>query len=473
MTSLSSAKTSGVNGGNGQIADEEIAAGLDGGFSPSPFAGWAWGAALAMLYPLVLITPLGIFVIMHPASDRWPIAEAGAECAVVGFTILAMQFVIGARLRWIEAPFGLDVLLVLHKLMALVATGLLLAHPLLVAWGESWSLLTRVHARWYFWAGRAAALILILHIGVSLGRLVMRLSYERWRRVHNVSALSILSLGFAHSAAIGQDTRGGGLVVWSMPAAVAIGCWIHHRVLRPALLRRRVPFRVVGIVAEAPQVWTLTLRPVGHHRLRFVPGQFQFLRLFGEGMPSDEHPFTIASSPTRSRDVTVTVKECGDFTSQIARARPGDLATIHGPFGRFSHTLHPPTEELIFVAAGVGITPLMSMLRHMRDCRFSQRVLLIYASRSLKDVLFANELRDMEAGVCPMLKVIHVLSSPSACWDGETGRLDADRLVLLCGELKHKSFYVCCPSPMTAGLVRGLKRLGVKPRHIHTDYFSH
>jgi ferredoxin-NADP reductase len=152
--------------------------------------------------------------------------------------------------------------------------------------------------------------------------------------------------------------------------------------------------------------------------------------------------------------------------------QPGDWATVHGPFGRFSHTLHPDEQELVFVAAGVGITPHISMLRYMADVREPRRVLLVYASRTPADILFHEELRSMEAAGLPPLKVVHVLSDPPADWPGEAGRLDSDRLMQLAGGPAGKAFYLCCPPPMTEALIRGLRRHGVSSARIHTDYFS-
>jgi len=229
---------------------------------------------------------------------------------------------------------------------------------------------------------------------------------------------------------------------------------------------------MIGVKSEALHVWTLTLEPGGGRSFHFAPGQFQFLRLYGAEVPAEEHPFTIASSPVRSGQISLTIKESGDFTAGIGRVRPGDRATVHGPFGRFSHTLHPDEEDLVFVAGGVGITPLMSMLRYRRDRGDSRRVQLAYASRSAADVLFADELESMQAGRYPVLKVVHVLADAPPSWVGETGKLDADRLARLCGGVEGKAFYLCCPPPMTAALIRGLRRAGVSPRRVHTDYFS-
>jgi len=420
---------------------------------------------------MLAAAPLAIFAALNRVADHLRMAEAGVDCAVVGLTILALQFMITARLSWVEAPFGLDVILVFHRAMALVATLLLCVHPVLVAREEGWSLLTGLHVRWYIWAGRLTFALLLLQVIVSVSRRVIRLSYDQWRRLHAPIALAILTMGFTHSVAAGEDMHGGGLFVWCAVMAAAFGIWLYSRVARPRLLLRN-PFRVVGVKSEAPHVWTLTLEAPRGRPFHYAPGQFQFLRLHGAEVPSEEHPFTIASSPARSDRISLTIKESGNFTAGIARVRPGDHATVHGPFGRFSYTFHPEEDDLVFVAGGVVITPLMSMLRSMRDRREPRRVLLVYASRLATDLLFTDELEAIQFGQHPVLKVVHVLSDAPPSWVGETVRLDADRLVSLCGGIEGKSFYLCCPPPMTAALIRGLRRMGVSPRRIHTDHFS-
>jgi ferredoxin-NADP reductase len=168
----------------------------------------------------------------------------------------------------------------------------------------------------------------------------------------------------------------------------------------------------------------------------------------------------------------VTIKESGDFTSTIGRVKPGDLATVHGPFGRFSHVFHSNGDDLVFVAAGIGITPFMGMLRYMRDRRESRRVLLVYANRGAEDIAFRRELESIESGGFPALQTIHVLSRPSEGWAGPTGRLDAESLRSLCGGFSGKAFFVCCPPIMASGLIRGLRNAGVGPGRIHADYFG-
>jgi predicted ferric reductase len=160
---------------------------------------------LCAAYPLLILTPLAVFAVSLPTSGHSRTVLLGLDCAVVAFTILALQFVISARLRWLEAPFGLDVVLRFHRTMALVAMGLLCVHPLLIASGEGWGLLTSWRVHWPIWLGRLALLVLFSHVAVAVFRGVMRLRYETWRRIHNVAAFLLLGLAFVHGLVLGDD----------------------------------------------------------------------------------------------------------------------------------------------------------------------------------------------------------------------------------------------------------------------------
>jgi predicted ferric reductase len=436
------------------------------------FAGVSWGALLCIAYPLLIVAPLAVFAVATPHSRHGLIAEMSVACAVVAFTILALQFVISARLRWVEAPFGLDIVFRFHRAMAMVAMGLLCIHPLLVASDEGWGLLTSWRARWPIWAGRLALLLLFAPVAAATCRRIVRLRYEMWHHIHNVVAFLLLGLAFVHSLMLGDDFENkAARVVWVALPAVAWSAWFYGRLARPWLLGRNL-YRVVSITSEAPRVWTLTLEPPVNRHLHHAPGQFQFLRLHGSSVLAEEHPFSIASSPSPNGLISLTIKEIGDFTSTVGRIKPGDLAAVHGPFGRFSHVFHSNDDDLVFVAAGIGITPLMSMLRYMRDRRDYRRVLLVYANRGAADIAFRSELESIESGGFPALKTIHILSRPPDDWIGPIGRLDIECLRSFCGGFSGKAFFICCPPIMASVLIGGLRNASVGPGRIHADYFG-
>jgi predicted ferric reductase len=449
-----------------------------------------WGVLLCLAYPAMAVTPLALFVVLQPASDHWRLAEVGVDAAVVAFTLLALQFVLAARLAWVEAPFGLDLLMRFHRTMALVAVALLCAHPVLLAvGGHGWGLLMRWRVHWYVWAGRLALAVLLVHIACGVLRARLSLAYEAWRRLHNVAAMALLGLGFVHSAAMGDDMSTlAGRMIWSGLLTVATGAWLYGKWVRPLLMRcegSKHLFRVTNVKREGARVWTVDMQPLGGgRRFAYAPGQFQFVRFHGQFIDGQEHPFTIASSPTNGPGISLTIKESGDFTYGIGRSvRVGDQASVQGPMGRFSHVFHPRERELVFVAAGVGITPMISMLRYMaavRDDEPRRRVVLVYTNRTPADILFQDELREIEAGGWPAMRIVHVLTQPPASWGGETGRVDAQRLLQWSSAAgagagagaNEAAFYLCCPPAMTAALIHGLRRRGVSTARIHTDYFS-
>jgi ferredoxin-NADP reductase len=135
--------------------------------------------------------------------------------------------------------------------------------------------------------------------------------------------------------------------------------------------------------------------------------------------------------------------------------------------------LHPDEKDLVFIAGGIGITPLMGMLRHMRDTKSTLPVLLFYANKDEEEITFHTELAEIERGTYPKLKVVHCLSSPAKGWKGETGRIDRERIERWCGKtIKEKAFYICGPPGLLESTIANLRALGVPDGRMHIEIFS-
>jgi predicted ferric reductase len=428
------------------------------------------------LYFLVLITPLILMTVFRPQTDHSFTYELGKNFAVLGYTILTLQFVLAARLKWVERPFGLDIVLQFHRIMGSFAAVLLVFHPLVLALEMNrWELLYGLDRPWYIWAGRAVLLLLLLQIFLSVFRLSLRLEFEKWRQSHNILALVLIAGGFLHSWFAGGDLALVPMqILWVGLLILAIGVFLEHRWWRPRRLDRSI-FQIIDVIQETHNVWTIKMAPKDEGRLLgHLPGQFHFITLGRDKhLPVEEHPFTISSSPTQEGFISSTIKESGDFTATIRHTRPGDLARVHGPFGRFCYLLHSRNCDLVFIAGGVGITPPMSMLRYMRDTREDIQVTLVYVNKTRRDIIFDEELSEMEKSDFPKLRVIHILSRPDADWDGETGRLDGKKIQRYCGnDLAGRDYYLCGPPQMTRQLIRDLRNLGVPETRIHLEKFS-
>jgi predicted ferric reductase len=381
--------------------------------------------------------------------------------------------VLAARLRPLDRLWGLGAVYDFHKAVGMSAVALLVSVPFLFAaergdWGqvtgagEPWDVVVRN-------AGTAAAVVLML---TALFRQEMGLRYQWWRRLHNALALVVLASLFAFGLH-GLDARPQMEAIWAVLFILGASAYVMHKLVGPAR-RRRHPFRVAEVAREGRNVWTLRLEPPeGEPPLRYLPGQFQFLTLYrGRGLPVEEHPFTISSAPG-GRLHASTIKESGDFTATMGRTRPGDRVAVQGPFGRFSCALYPGERDLVFVAGGIGITPLMSMLRHMRDAEADADVLLLYANRTEGDIVFREELDRMAGGHRPRLRVVHVLSRAEESWRGERGRIGRQTMERhLGGGAGEKSFYVCGPPEMMADITALIYDLGAPHGRVRSESFA-
>lgn len=435
------------------------------------------GALLRMvLYALIVLAPLIIVGLLRPITDHGFVYTIGKNFALVGFTILAMQFVLSARLKWIERPFGLDVIFHFHKVMAMVAVAFILSHPVLVVvGGGGWSLIFGPETSWHIWLGRIALMILLVHVLLAMFRFVIKLNYQTWRFMHDLGAFVVFPLAFFHSWNAGGDFELPIMkVFWSVLFAVAIAAFIWHRLVRSIMLKRH-PYTVTDVRQETQDVWTIKLAPPqGLPRFDYLPGQFHFLTFYrASNLPVEEHHWTISSTPTEEGIVASTIKESGDFTASIGKTKSGDKALVFGPFGRFSYALHPHERDLVFIVGGIGITPIMSMLRHMRDTRTDRRVMLLYGNCSEEEIVFREELAAMESAAVPQLQVVHVLSKPSDAWKGERGYIDLPKIERLAGgNLAERSFYVCAPPALMNSLLPALRRIGVPAKNIHFERFN-
>jgi len=432
------------------------------------------GLSRIILYLLIVVLP--VLLTVQPGEPGGIMIDAGRHLALAGFMILVLQFLIASRIKWIERPFGLDILIRFHKFIAVGALCLLLIHPLLLTRGEAgWQLIFGLDMPWFIWAGRAALILLIGLVLISIYQSRIGLSFEKWRLGHNIFAPVILVLIFIHSWFAGSDLQLLSMqVLWVSAFFLGAAVFVYHRMLRPMFLRRH-PYSVQEVRREIDDVWSVKMTPPeGRAVYDYLPGQFHFLTFFRDpGLPVEEHHWTISSSPARKDSITSTIKAVGDFTSTMGQTKPGDTVAVHGPFGRFSYMFHPEDRDLVFLAGGIGITPIMAMLRHMRDTKDPRSVILMYANRRKDQIVFRDELDEIAKGKHPDLTLVHVLSRPEDDWSGETGHLNRKKIEKYCGtDLGGKSFYVCGPLKMADALISTLQDMGVPQRKIRREIFS-
>lgn len=202
----------------------------------------------------------------------------------------------------------------------------------------------------------------------------------------------------------------------------------------------------------------------------YIPGQF--IQLHIPHLEADERGeyrwFSLTSSPTEPF-IAITTRfntaQLSSFKRTLGSLQPGSPVEFTGPMGDF--TLVPDQQvPLVFVAGGIGITPLRSMAKWLADSGSKRPITLIYGAAIVEQMVY------QEVFTAAGITVIPVVAQPPADWQGETGQLDAARVLALANAPADAVYYVSGPKPMVQALGTGLQAAGIDAAHLKTDEFS-
>lgn len=221
---------------------------------------------------------------------------------------------------------------------------------------------------------------------------------------------------------------------------------------------------ITGITQETPDVKTFRVNaPEGGKLFEHMPGQCAMVCIPGvsEGM------FSITSSPTNKEYMEFSIKKCGVLTEQLHSLQVGDMVTVRGPYGNnFPVETEFKGKNLLFIAGGIGLAPLRSVINYCIDNRENYgRIDVLYGSRSADDLVKLKEIQETWMNV-PNMNVYLTIDREQEGWDGHVGFVPA--------YLKEIGFstdcigITCGPPIMIKFVLQGLKELGFTDEQIYT-----
>lgn len=435
-------------------------------------------ALLVLAYCLIGLLPLALAWWQDLPLRPWR-DELASGLALAGFAMLLLEFVLSGRFRLVSGRIGIDLTMWFHQLMARTLTVFLLLHPYfyslpvnpVLPWDDTGQFSLGLDAL-SFSTGMAAWVLLpvLVILGIFRNRLPFR--YETWRILHAVAALLIALFGLHHALDAGRYSSHGDLaLVWIVMVALAVASVLHVHVLLP-VWKKRHPYRVVSITPVALRTWELVIEPQRGEAMDFEAGQFVWLAVTASPFSIDEHPFSISSCPAQRPRLAFTIKEAGDFTAAIGRLPIGSPAWLDGPHGHF--TLRGrQARRLVFIAGGVGIAPIIGILRQLRHERDARPMQLIYGNRCREQIAYAEELAALPDSLD--IVVHHILSSPPPGWTGLQGHLDRALLCDLLDEAWRVDtlYFVCGPPAMLDAVEHCLEQIGIPLRNIVFEKLSY
>ncbi len=428
------------------------------------------GALWIGLFIGICLAPLFVAAIGIAGPGRGFRTEFSVALGFVGLALMGLEFALVARFRNVAAPFGTDALVQFHRQIGLVGLVFVLIH---VALSAQWEMVAKFGSEttpWRVRFGAIATAALLALIASSLWRVRLRLSYEWWHFLHAVFAVVLIVAALVHIILVdyylGSEWKQVLLVVMSA-AFVELLVWV--RIGKPLTLERR-PWTIERVTAEWGETTTLTLRPDGHPGFRFHPGQYAWIIVDRSPFSLTQHPFSFSSSGEDEGPIDISIKALGDFSNTVADIEPGTTVYVDGPHGVFSPD-HYEGPGFCLIAGGVGITPMMSMLRAFAARGDARPLVAFVANRTWDDATFREELDELTTALD--LRVVHTLSDPPPGWGGERGRVNADMLRRHLPPGGNRwQFFVCGPNPMMDAMEEALLALDVLPDRIHTERFD-
>jgi ferredoxin-NADP reductase len=216
---------------------------------------------------------------------------------------------------------------------------------------------------------------------------------------------------------------------------------------------------------------TLRFQIPKERQLRAKPGQFLTFQWTIDGRRVTRS-YTISSS-VHENYVEITSKRMENGWVSVflnERAKPGLAVEASGPYGRFyfDETLH---KSIVLVAAGSGITPMISMLRYIDNLELATPVRLLYCVRTSADIIFENELVRLSRSV-PNFKYEVCLSRPDPTWKGRSGRLTQEFVTRNVTDLDSPTFFLCGPKGFMDNARQILSTLDVNQDRILQESFG-
>lgn len=209
--------------------------------------------------------------------------------------------------------------------------------------------------------------------------------------------------------------------------------------------------------------------------IRFEPGQFMTVSANIQGQ-TIQRCYTISSAPTRPHLVSITVKRVpgGTMSNWLHDTmKPGSQLRAYGPSGSFTPTAAPGAAKYLFLSAGSGVTPLMSMTRASIDLGLDCDIVFVHSARTPADIVFRKELARLVA-LSPRLRTFFLCEGigNESDWSSPTGRLTLELLSQWVPDYAEREVFTCGPAGYMKAAQTLLLEGGHAPARYHQESFD-
>ena len=230
---------------------------------------------------------------------------------------------------------------------------------------------------------------------------------------------------------------------------------------------REYKLKIIKIIDETPDIKTFR---VENKSIPFYPGQFFMVRF--EDSEAFKRAYSIASSPAQKNYIDITMNLVGEFTKRLWQAEIGDFLLFKGPYGKFYFD-EAMSNDLMLIGGGLGITPLMSIIRYCNDKSLKNKIRLIYSIRTPQDIIYTEEIKKLKEQNNNFSYTLTITRpDDKTLWTGKTGRIDINLLKSNISNVENSLYFLCGPISFVKSAIEMLESLGAKKEQIKTDIWG-
>ncbi len=230
--------------------------------------------------------------------------------------------------------------------------------------------------------------------------------------------------------------------------------------------------KIKEISDETPTVKSFKLELPINSNVDFYPGQFFMVSFVDDPEIKTARAYSIASSPMQKDYLEIALNKVAAFTVKMFQLKVGDLLKFKGPYGKFYFN-EEMKNNLVLIAGGTGITPLIGIMRYCTDKKLSNKIKFIYSVRIPDEIIYKNELEKIKNLNKNFDYAVTITrSEENHNWNGRKGRIDLELLKNNIEDVENSIYYLCGPKEFVENIVSMLQSIGVKKEQIKTDVWG-
>lgn len=229
--------------------------------------------------------------------------------------------------------------------------------------------------------------------------------------------------------------------------------------------------KISKIIDETPSVKAFRADLPKDADIDFYPGQFFMVSFVDYAEIKTARAYSIASSPLNKAYLEIALDKVGPFTAKLFSMKESDLLKFKGPYGKFYFS-DDMKNNLVLIAGGTGITPLIGIIRYCTDKNLDNKIKLIYSVKTPQDIIYRDDLEEIRNKNKNFDYVATITRNEGESWKGMKGRINLNLLKENIEDVNGSIYFLCGSKEFVHSILSMLQSLGAKKEQIKTDVWG-